>query len=128
MNSNYTYTGKNTGAGPQKVSIINKEGYTTTLKQRIVRHSPDGFQWGYGGSGPADLALNLLFDYFLRTKRVEARKLAIALYQAFKWTFIANAPKELNIKSEDIERWMKIERIKEITENFYQQIYNTERR
>jgi hypothetical protein len=23
-------------------------------------HSPDGFEWGYGGSGPADLALNIL--------------------------------------------------------------------
>ena len=25
-------------------------------------HSPDGFEWGYGGSGPADLALALLAD------------------------------------------------------------------
>ena len=23
-------------------------------------HSPTGFEWGYGGSGPADLALNIL--------------------------------------------------------------------
>jgi hypothetical protein len=25
-------------------------------------HSPSGFEWGYGGSGPADLALALLAD------------------------------------------------------------------
>ena len=25
-----------------------------------VWHSPAGFEWGYGGSGPADLALNIL--------------------------------------------------------------------
>lgn len=26
------------------------------------RHSPDGHAWGYGGSGPAQLALDLLWD------------------------------------------------------------------
>lgn len=25
-----------------------------------VRHSPDGFEWGYGGSGPAQLAFAIL--------------------------------------------------------------------
>ncbi len=25
----------------------------------VVRHSPTGFNYGYGGSGPSDLALNL---------------------------------------------------------------------
>lgn len=32
------------------------------LPQRVVYHSPDGFEWGYAGSGPSDLALNLLVD------------------------------------------------------------------
>lgn len=32
------------------------------LEHRLVRHSPDGFAWGYGGSGPSDLALNMLID------------------------------------------------------------------
>lgn len=26
----------------------------------VIWHSPDGFECGYGGSGPADLALNIL--------------------------------------------------------------------
>jgi hypothetical protein len=26
----------------------------------LVNHSPDGFSWGYGGSGPAQLALAML--------------------------------------------------------------------
>lgn len=30
------------------------------VPQVIVQHSPTGFEWGYGGSGPADLALNVL--------------------------------------------------------------------
>ena len=32
------------------------------LPHRLVRRSPDGFAWGYGGSGPSELALNLLLD------------------------------------------------------------------
>lgn len=29
----------------------------------IRRKSPDGFNWGYGGSGPHQLALAILFDF-----------------------------------------------------------------
>ena len=31
----------------------------TNVPHRHVHHSPSGFEYGYGGSGPADLALNL---------------------------------------------------------------------
>ncbi|MCK5640871.1 MAG: hypothetical protein KAJ19_08740 [Gammaproteobacteria bacterium] len=31
----------------------------TNVRHSIVYHSPDGFEWGYAGSGPAELALNL---------------------------------------------------------------------
>ena len=31
----------------------------TNLSHHIVYHSPDGFEWGYPGSGPTELALNL---------------------------------------------------------------------
>ena len=34
-----------------------------TRSQRIVNHSPDGFNWGYGGSGPAQLALAILLEF-----------------------------------------------------------------
>lgn len=27
---------------------------------QVIHHSPTGFEWGYGGSGPADLALSIL--------------------------------------------------------------------
>lgn len=30
--------------------------------RHVVRHSHDGFEWGYNGSGPADLARSLLTD------------------------------------------------------------------
>lgn len=30
------------------------------FSQQFRNHSPDGFEWGYGGSGPAQLALGIL--------------------------------------------------------------------
>ena len=47
------------------------------VSHMIVRHSPDGFEWGYGGSGPSDLALNILI---LFTDQCTADR----LYQEFK--------------------------------------------
>lgn len=29
-----------------------------------IQHSPDGFNWGYGGSAPSELARCILFDAF----------------------------------------------------------------
>lgn len=48
-----------------------------------IRHSPDGFNWGYSGSGPAELARCILID-FLDNDRV-----AGGLYQEFKARVIA---------------------------------------
>lgn len=33
------------------------------IVQGLVYHSPDGFEWGYGGSGPSDLSLNILAHF-----------------------------------------------------------------
>jgi len=32
------------------------------LKHQVY-HSPTGFEWGYGGSGPADLARSIMWDH-----------------------------------------------------------------
>lgn len=48
-----------------------------------VLHSPTGYDWGYGGSGPADLALSILTHY------LGDRHLAELLHQEFKWDFVA---------------------------------------
>jgi len=49
----------------------------------LWEHSPTGFEWGYGGSGPAQLALALLADHLGDDDR------AVALHQEFKWAVIA---------------------------------------
>jgi hypothetical protein len=65
----------------------------------ICRHSPDGFEWGYGGSGPADLARSILIDCLGEDR-------ADRLYQDFKWAFVAKFQYEgWRITSDVIESW-----------------------
>lgn len=69
--------------------------------QKLFNHSPDGFMWGYGGSGPAQLALAILM------KVTRNNELALSLYQKFKWEHIATLPQtdfELEL---DIMEWVK---------------------
>lgn len=72
------------------------------LSLAVINHSPTGFEWGYGGSGPAQLALAILLDY---TGNQDA---SARWHQDFKWAFIANAPTEgFEITGEEIDRFMK---------------------
>ncbi len=50
-------------------------------------HSPDGFSWGYGGSGPAQLALAILLE-------IGDAGYACDHYQEFKREIIAGLPME----------------------------------
>jgi uncharacterized protein DUF6166 len=56
------------------------------LRLDIRCHSPTGFEWGYGGSGPAQLALALVADAC-------GRKYAVApIYQRVKAAIVAGLP------------------------------------
>ena len=48
------------------------------LRLDLFNHSPTGFEWGYGGSGPAQLALAILAE------RLSDDAMAVRLHQAFK--------------------------------------------
>jgi hypothetical protein len=72
-----------------------REGYAVivTVNDRrlnprldLWNHSPTGFEWGYGGSGPAQLALAILADYYRNDEQ------ALNFYQRFKWAVIAELP------------------------------------
>lgn len=69
------------------------------LKHRVY-HSPAGFEWGYGGSGPADLARSILWDYL-------GKEPPRVLYQNFKDTFVATWGNEWRITSQEIQEWIK---------------------
>lgn len=53
------------------------------LRLDLVKHSPDGFQWGYGGSGPSQLALAMCADALGDDAK------AVAVYQQFKNAHVA---------------------------------------
>lgn len=67
------------------VSVIGVNGLARDLNPQLnVRnHSPTGFEWGYGGSGPAQLALALCVDAL--DGDVDR---AQHVYQGFKWLVI----------------------------------------
>ena len=78
-----------------------ENGIRTNVPRRLVRHSPSGFEWGYLGSGPADLSLNILLLF-------TSEEAADALYQTFKSEFVANVPREGGvIKKEEIIAWLR---------------------
>ncbi len=75
-------------------------GVWTNCPHLVTHHSPSGFEFGYGGSGPADLALNvveiLLNHLNYRGERVKCWRgdcwdKAFELHQGFKLEFIAPA-------------------------------------
>jgi Family of unknown function (DUF6166) len=53
----------------------------------LRNHSPTGFEWGYGGSGPAQLALALAASRL-------PDDLAHTLHQRLKWTLVAGLDRE----------------------------------
>lgn len=52
-----TYHGTRTPTGP---AVWIENGPVLQMLPHVAKHSPTGFNWGYGGSGPVDLALSLL--------------------------------------------------------------------
>lgn len=63
-------------------------------------HSPDGFSWGYTGSGPAQLALAILLQ------ETADPQLSLYLYQTYKNSVISQLPDEFVITSDDVREWI----------------------
>jgi hypothetical protein len=66
--------------------IVNGRELTPGSSQELFNHSPDGFAWGYSGSGPAQLALAILFEV------THDKELSLCYHQEFKQNVIANMP------------------------------------
>ncbi len=79
----WRYVGERTEDGCE-VMVVHPEGGREPLNPRLDlrAHSPMGFNYGYGGSGPAQLALALLADALGDDKR------ALRFYQDFKFKVI----------------------------------------
>lgn len=73
--------------GDRDVILWRQGGRACMNVPHVARHSPDGPEWGYTGSGPADAALSIL-------TRVVGLERAEELYQRFKHNVVAHVPKE----------------------------------
>jgi hypothetical protein len=85
--------------------IVMVDGRTVPLKPslKVWNHSPSGFEIGYGGSGPAQLALAILMMF-------TDKDTASRLHQDFKWEFLANEAMQVNNSGEaqiDVPAWIK---------------------
>jgi hypothetical protein len=91
-------------AGPRTVLL---DG--VPLAHRYVKHSPTGFSFGYGGSGPADLALNIL------ALVIPVKEAAhYGLYHRFKFAHIATASQGDTLSLRTVRKWIADEYLREL--------------
>lgn len=77
----------------------------------LVNHSPDGFMWGYNGSGPAQCSFMILFTFFTRVKgydRLKAIQETHKLYQDFKFRIIGkfSSDEDFMLPAFEIDHWI----------------------
>jgi hypothetical protein len=82
-----------------------KEYNRNNLPKHIVKHSPDGFSWGYGGSGPSELARCLLLEVIGKDSGEGWH------YQDFKWEFVATWDNYWKITDEEIKNWVNNKKV-----------------
>lgn len=87
-----TYEGKRDNGS----AVVHIDGAPLHPRNDLVNHSPDGFEWGYAGSGPSQLALAILAHHFREAGDSEelADYKAGALYHDVKLKLITTLPKE----------------------------------
>ena len=76
------YTGRRQGVA----AIVTVDERRLKPRFDLRNHSPTGFEWGYPGSGPAQLALAILADHLGNNEQ------ALNFYQRFKWAVVAGWP------------------------------------
>ena len=82
--------------------VVSSEDLDPKPSQEIINHSPNGFNWGYSGSGPAQLALGLLLDI------TQDRDVAKFLYHTFKNEVIAKIEhEEWQMYDHTIKAWIR---------------------
>lgn len=71
--------------------VTRETGHALGMHLKRCSHSPTGFEQGYGGSGPAQLAFCILYEYYRWQGLApeKAQELAWHHHQNFKWQFVA---------------------------------------
>jgi hypothetical protein len=94
-------------------------------RREMARHS-DGFEWGYGGSGPAQLAVALLMDtledadHYLGARDIwgqkpdEKAEWALSHYQKFKWEVVCELDRKgFSLPQEDVRAWISYQLVQD---------------
>ncbi len=94
--------------GPDGCSVSVQDGAEIRMldsRLDLRNHSPTGFEWGYTGSGPAQLALAILADCLGNDRD------ALRLYQTFKFSVIAALPRHEDapwrMTAADVRKWCR---------------------
>jgi len=98
------YQGVRLGETTADENEITVNGKELKLKPslKLRNHSPTGFNWGYEGSGCAQLALAILYDF------TGDKELSLQHYQDFKRAFIAPISKSIwHITGNQITHWLE---------------------
>jgi len=92
---------RNHNGGPNTVTRLDgTHGRPLDPCLDVRNHSPTGFEWGYGGSGPAQLALALCVDAL---DGDDAH--ALRIYQHVKWSLVAGfAAEDWTVSREEVLR------------------------
>ncbi len=103
---------------PQEAEVMTGEtgGVHVHPLPHVELHSPTGMEWGYPGSGPADLALSILADFFGeepaavraagRTWHAEP-SLAWLLHQTFKAEVVGHLTGSAwRLTGWDVQQWL----------------------
>jgi hypothetical protein len=96
------YVGERTQEGCE-VDVIDKDapggGYPLPPRLDLRNHSPTGYEWGYAGSGPAQLSLALLADALGDDEKAQQH------YQDFKFKVVGRLPHDRwEMSEEDIRQ------------------------
>jgi hypothetical protein len=82
--------------------LVTVDGRRLNPRLDLWNHSPSGFEWGYGGSGPAQLALAILADHLGDDRE------AFNFHHRFKWAVVAEfAHRQWTLTSQEIDEVLR---------------------
>jgi hypothetical protein len=104
---NTRYRGQRNGRTGAKVVTVSRGASMERLlvpgaSRSVIDHSHSGFEWGYGGSGPGQLALAILLDF------TQDQELAVCHHHNFKWAYVAEwTEASFQISGAEIVAWLQ---------------------
>lgn len=127
-NTGVAYYGRLTDEGNFLVTIHKDRRRVATLPHH-KHHSTAGYSWGYLGSGPADLALALMVNYYKRRGDKVTRKVrvfegevdyrAFQFHQALKFGVVSKIPHDTAwvLTYDELDTWVRAQEQAKATEH-----------